>query len=82
MLTEFHINGNHVNGGHSVLLYSIFTGLLVVIERTWVRVQNVQLLGCSSSFSSTPGLGSKVRDVRGVQSLGARSLDFLCSFQH
>ena len=36
----------------------------IVMERTWVRVRNVRLFRCSSSFSSTSGLGNKVRDVR------------------
>ena len=36
----------------------------LVMERTWVRVRNVRLFWSSSSFSSTFGLESQVRDVR------------------
>ena len=44
------------------VVYSIYYWL--VMERTWVRVRNVRLFWSSSSFSSTFGLKSKVRDVR------------------
>ena len=37
---------------------------ILVMERTWVRVRNVRLFWSSSSFSSSFGLISQVRDVQ------------------
>ena len=46
------------------------------MERTWVRVRNVRLFWSSSSFSSTFGLESQVRDVRSSMLKFANFLNF------
>ena len=51
----------------------------LVMEQTWVRVRNVRLFWSSSSFSSTFGLKSKVRDVRSseIPKFGCSKFEFL-----
>ena len=64
----------HISHDLSPLVYS-----QLVMERTWVRVRNVRLFWSSSSFSSTFGLKSKVRDVRSseIPKFGCSKFEFL-----